>query len=93
MIIKPLADKSGNILTNVQIIKMCYNQLKALRDGQGCTTEKQREASEDKFYRICGGSDKASELMRYMEQIVNEPDEDKAQKLFARSLIPVVVKK
>lgn len=92
MIIEPIKDKNGNTLTNVQIIKMCYAKLKELRDGVGCKTNKEREKNEDKFYKICGGSNNAKDVMAYMEQIVNEPDEDKAQKLFARTLIPVITK-
>lgn len=85
MIIQPIKDKKGKVLTNVQMIKMFYNELSKLQSG----TEEQ----EDRFYRICGGSDKAEQLMKYMKQIVDEPDEDKAQKLFARSLLPVEFKK
>lgn len=92
MIISPMTDKNGKVLTNVQIIKISYDKLKELRDGVGCKTEKEREINEDRFYKICGGSENANQLMAYMEQIVNEPDEDKAQKLFARSLLPVTIK-
>ena len=93
MIIEPIRDKkTGNVLTNVQIIKMSYEKLKELRDGVGCKTKKEREANEDKFYKICGGSTNAKNIMEYMEQIVSEPDEDKAQKLFERTLIPVLTK-
>ena len=54
---------------------------------------KAKERAEDEFYRICGGSGNADLLMRFMKQIVDEPDPDKAQKLFARALEPVVLKK
>lgn len=93
MIIEPMRDKQGNVLTNVKMIKMFYNELYKMQNGIGCKTEKEKEKMEDRFYRICGGSDKADNLMAYMKQIVDEPDEDKAQKLFARSLIPVELRK
>ena len=92
MIIEPMRDKQGNVLTNVQMIHIFYDQLLKMKNGTGCKTEKEKEKMEDRFYRICGGSDKADALMTYMKQIVDEPDEDKAQKLFARSLIPVAIK-
>lgn len=93
MIIEPMRDKDGNVLTNVKMIKMFYNKLYEMKNGVGCKTDKEREKQEDRFYRICGGSDKAEQLMAYMKQIVDEPDEDKAQKIFARSLIPVELRK
>lgn len=92
MIIEPLKDKEGKVLTNVQVIKMAYQQLTNLKNGVGCKTQKEKEESEDRFYRICGGSDNATKLMEYMGQIVNEPDEAQAQRIFARSLQPVITK-
>ena len=92
MIIEPMRDKNGNIMTNVKMIKIFYNKLLDMKNGVGCKSQREKEQSEDRFYRICGGSDKAEQLMSYMKQIVDEPDEDKAQKLFARSLIPVPTK-
>lgn len=92
MIIEPMRDKDGNVMTNVKMINIFYNKLNDMRNGVGCKTDKEKEQSEDRFYRICGGSDNAEQLMKYMKQIVDEPDEDKAQKLFARSLLPVPTK-
>lgn len=93
MIIEPMRDKKGRILTNVELIKIFYNKLNNLKNGVGATNQAQKDALEDKFYKICGGSSNAKELMSFMEQIVNEPDVDRAQKLFARALIPVEFKK
>lgn len=92
MIIEPMRDKKGNVLTNVKMINMFYNKLLDIKNGVGCKTEKEKEKSEDRFYRICGGSERAEHLMAYMKQIVDEPDEAKAQRLFERSLLPVDVK-
>ena len=92
MIIEPVRDKNGKILTNVQLTKICYEELKKLRDGVGASTDREREVMEDRFLRICGGSRNAGEIMEFMEQIANEEDEDKAQKLLARGLLPVVDK-
>lgn len=92
MIIEPMRDKNGNVMTNIKMIKIFYNKLLDMKNGVGCKSQREKEQSEDRFYRICGGSDKAEHLMSYMKQIVDEPDEDKAQKLFARSLIPVPTK-
>lgn len=93
MIIEPIRDKQGNVLTNVKMIKMFYDKLLDMKNGVGCKNQKEIEKSEDRFYRICGGSDRAEKLMQYMKQIVDEPDEDKAQRLFARSLLPVEFRK
>lgn len=93
MIIKPMEDKNGNPITNVKMIHIFYNKLLDLQNGVGCKTQREKEKSEDRFYRICGGSDKAEQLMRYMKQIIDEPDEEKAQRLFARSLLPVETKR
>lgn len=90
MILKPLTKKDGTVYTNVELIKIYYDKLKSLRDGQGAKTEKERQHMEDNFYRICGGSQNAGEVMAFMEQIVNTPDEMQAQRLFERGLIPVI---
>lgn len=90
MILKPLTKKDGTVYTNVELIKIYYDKLKSLRDGQGAKTEKERQRMEDNFYRICGGSQNAGEVMAFMEQIVNTPDEMQAQRLFERGLIPVI---
>ena len=90
MIIEPVRDKDGKVLTNVQLTKICYEQLKNLRDGVGAKNDREREAMEDRYLRICGGSKYAGEIMEFMEQIASEEDEDKAQKLLARGLLPVV---
>ena len=92
MIIEPMRDKKGKVLTNVQMIKIFYGKLCDMKNGVGCKTEREKEKMEDSFYRICGCSDKADNLMAYMKQIVDEPDEEKAQKLFARSLLPVEIR-
>lgn len=92
MIIEPIRKENGEIFTNVELVKIFYDKLSALQNGDGATTEKEREKMEDSFYRICGGSENAGEVMAFMKQIVDEPDADKAQKIFARGLIPVVNK-
>ncbi len=91
MIIKPLINKeTGKAYTNVELCKMMYEKLVAMRDGKGYNTNKAKEKAEDDFYRICGGSENANQLMPFLKQIVDEPDPDKAQKLFARALEPVI---
>lgn len=92
MIIEPMRDKNGKVLSNVKLIHIFYDKLLDMQNGKGCKTQKEREQMEDRFYRICGGSTNADELMKYMKQIVEEPDEEKAQRLFARSLLPVEIK-
>lgn len=92
MIIEPLRKKDGTAYTNVELNKICYEELVRLRDGVGAKTDKQRQKMEDAFYRICGGSQNAEQIMAFMKQIVDEPDEEKAQKLFERGLIPVAKK-
>lgn len=92
MIIKPLTKKDGTVYNNVELIKIYYKKLVAMRDGIGYTNPKDREKAEDNFYRICGGTDNANQVMAFMKQIVDELDPDKAQKLFSRSLLPVQLK-
>lgn len=89
MIIEPLKKKDGAIYTNVEINNICYDELCRLRDGVGAKNEKQRQKMEDTFFRICGGSQNAEKIMAFMKQIKDEPDEEKAQNLFKRGLIPV----
>lgn len=89
MIIEPLKKKNGEIYTNVELTKACYEKLLALKNGTYAKTEAEREKQEDAFYRICGGSRNADEIMAFMKQVADEPDEEKAQKILARGLIPV----
>lgn len=89
MIIEPLKKKNGTPYTNVEINNMCYEELVRLRDGIGAKTEKERQRMEDAFYRICGGSENAEQIMNFMKQVYDEQDEQKAQSLFERGLIPV----
>ena len=93
MIIQPLRKPNGDVYSNIELIKIYYEKLVAMRDGKGYNNIKAKERAEDDFYRICGGSGNADLLMRFMKQIVDEPDPDKAQKLFARALEPVTLKK
>lgn len=94
MIIKPLINKTTKKpYTNVELCKIFYDKLVAMRDGVGYNNDKAKEKAEDDFYRICGGSENANQLMPFLKQIVDEPDPDKAQKLFARALEPVTLKK
>lgn len=93
MIIKPLTKKNGEVYTNVEINNMCYDELVKLRDGVGAKTERERKQMEDQFYRICGGSENADEIMKFMQQIKSCDNEDKAQDMFARGLIGQNVKR
>lgn len=89
MIIEPIKKKNGTIFTNVELTKICYEKLLALKNGTQAKTEAERERDEDAFFRICGGSKNAEEIMAFMKQIADEPDEERAQKILARGLIPV----
>lgn len=91
MIIEALKKKDGTPYTNVELVRVCYDKLNRLQNGIGATSTKEKERMEDDFFRICGGSENADNLMAFMKQIVDtaERDEDAAQKLFARALIPV----
>lgn len=89
MIINPITKKDGSIYTNVELTRVFYKELVRLRDGIGAKTQKQKEKMEDAFYSICGGSQNAEEIMAFMKQIADEPDDEKAQKLLGRGLIPV----
>lgn len=91
MIIQPLRKKNGTTYTNVELVKICYDKLTTLQNGIGAKTQKDKERMEDDFYRICGGSQNAGEIMAFMKQIVDkaEVDEAEAQKLLARGLIPI----
>lgn len=89
MVIKPLTKKDGTVYKNVELVKIYYDKLSQLKNGTGAKTPSEREKMEDNFYRICGGSKNAEEVMAFMAQIVNEPDEAAAQKLLQRGLIPI----
>lgn len=91
MIIEALRKKDGTIYTNVELIKVCYDKLNTLQNGIGAKTKKEKERMEDDFYRICGGSENADNIMAFMKQIVDKAqmDEAEAQKLLARALIPI----
>lgn len=92
-VIEPVrSKKTGKVLTNVQICKMTYKQLCNLRDGVGATTSSEREKMEDDFFRICGGSSRANETMDWLKQINDEPDEERAQRLIERTLLPIDLK-
>lgn len=93
MIIQPLTKKNGQPYTNVELTRICYKKLVDMRDGVGYNTQKDKEAAEDKFMKICGGSDNAKQIMDFMKQVVDEPDDDKAQKILARGLMPVELRK
>ena len=88
-IIEPLKNKNGDIKTNVEVCKEVYKILKAMRDGKPGWTEKYKEKQQDKFYEICHDSRTAEDIMDWLEQINNESDYDKAQKLIQRTLLPV----
>lgn len=93
MIIKPLINQeTKKPYTNVELCKIFYEKLVAMRDGIGYNDNKAKEQAENDFYRICGGSANANQLMPFLKQIVDEPDPDKAQKLFVRALEPVILK-
>lgn len=93
MVIQPMKKKDGSIFTNVELTKIFYNKLKEMRDGTKARTPEEKAKHEDAFYRICGGSQNADEIMSFMKQIVEAPDERTAQNLLARGLIPVPVNK
>lgn len=89
MVIQSLKKKDGSIYTNVELVKAYYEKLRDLQNGVGAATPKEKDRMEDAFYRICGGSQNASEIMAFMKQIYDEPDYDKAQKMLARGLISI----
>lgn len=89
MIVEPLKKSTGEVYTNVELVKICYDKLLDLKTGRNAKTTKEKERMEDTFYRICGGSSNANEIMSFMKQIVDTPDENEAQRIFARGLIPM----
>lgn len=96
MIIKPIINtKTKKPFTNVELIKIFYDEFNALKNGTKCKTETERQQAEDRFIAICGGSNNANDLMAFMKQIVDKQEtsgDDEAQKLFARALLPVEFK-
>lgn len=94
MVIQPLTDKkTGKPYTNVQLIKIFRDKLRNLKDGVGAKTKKEKDRMETEFYRICGGSQNAKETMDFMDQIADMEDEQEAQRLFERALLPVESKR
>ena len=93
MVIQPVMNKkTGRPYSNVELVRIFRNKLRNLRDGEGATNKKEREAMETEFYRICGGSQNANEIMAFMDQIADIQDDDEAQALFSRALLPVEIK-
>lgn len=89
MVIEPLKKEDGSIYTNVEICKAMYEGLKQLRDHKDAINDREAHRSEDAFYRICGGSSNANEIMDFLEQINEAKSYEEAQDLIARGLIPV----
>lgn len=89
-VITPVVDpKTGKVVTNVQMCRIVRDKLLKIKNGVNCKSQKQKEQSEDRFFAICNGSENAEQVMKWLDQICDEPDEDKAQKLIERTLLPV----
>lgn len=81
--------KTGRVYNNVELAKACYGELVKLRDGIGAQSPAEKDRMEDAFYRICGGSQNANEVMAFLKQVDDAPTYEEAQKFIARGLIPV----
>ena len=87
-------NKDGTKLTNVEIIKTCYDALKRLKDA---TPEEYGEAKarqmHNDFVQIAGmtpnGADpaQAERVYQFYEQIATAPDYNTANKLYMDNII------
>ena len=75
--------------TNKQICDEMYLTLKALKNGDGAKSQKEKEQMEKDYYRIVNGSQDGDQIMAWLEQIYEEKDESRAQDLIAKSIIPI----
>lgn len=85
-----IIDDGNKKSTNKEIIDDMYLTLCALRDGKGAKNQKERDEMIKEYYRILNGSQDANLIMGWLEQVYNEKDPLKAQKLIADSLIPLL---
>ena len=90
MLIEPIKNKKGKVKTNVEICREVYSILKDLRDGTPDMSATEKDEANMKFYSICGGdSDNADKVMSWLEQITKIEDEDEAQRMIAKTIIPI----
>lgn len=90
MVIEPIINpKTKKPYTNIEITHIFYNTAKKMRDGVAGMSDEERRRQESEFYRICGGSQNAEEIMNFCEQFENIEDKAEAQRVFAMALLPV----
>lgn len=93
MVIEPVKNKkTGKIYTNIEICHIMKKELDKLTNGVGAKTKDERENMEIKAQKICGGSDRLEQVQKYLNQICSITDPDEAQRIFAKTIIPVVDK-
>ena len=88
------AKKDGKKLTNVEIIKGCYNALKILKEATPEEYgEKKAKQMHNDFVQIAGmtanGADpaQAERTFAFYEQVANAPDYNSANKLYMDNII------
>lgn len=91
MVIEPFKI-NGKVPSNVELVRIFYDKLQRLRDGVGAKSSAEKRQMEDRFYSICGGSQNANEVMSFMKQVVDAPNDDIAQDYIARGIIGSNVK-
>lgn len=86
----PIRDKKTNkVLTNVEVCRRLHKELDLLRTPNPNLTEKENSERLAAFHQICGGSDGAEQVMSFLKQIVDEPDDTKAQKIIQNYILPM----
>lgn len=90
MVIKPIRDKkTKKVLTNVEICKRVYSELSYMQNPPSNLSVQEREKLQTQFYKICGGSANATEIMDWLKQINDCTDDVYAQRLIENSLVAV----
>lgn len=87
-VVHPVRDAHGNVKTNVQVVREFGKIMHSMRDGKGALTQRERDTMEENYYRIMGG-EHAESIMAWVDQICAEPDDEKAQRLIERTLMPI----
>ena len=86
--IKPIRDKkTGEPLTNVEVVKRLYKELLELKEGDPNDNEIQRAKKRAKLDAITGGN--TDKVLDWCKQIVECQDPTLAQQLIGTTLIGI----
>lgn len=88
VVIRPIKDKvTKKPITNVQLCKRMYKELKKLQDGKPTDSEQVKLSKRVMLDKITGNN--TTEVMAWLEKIATTEDERLAQSLIEQTLLPV----